>query len=658
MKRTVKAAFLILFIILLASSFCTVVFATDGGEGVFETVSDGADEIFYAEPSSNSVFISSSGLKLTRFITGGVWTNLPYSNNVDHMEGVQFQTNSAYFYFEYRVKFRSTGWSNWYVSTNNSAYPGASGQAVTNIQIKVYNNITKSYDYTDYVVMYRTRVAGEWLDWVSNGSPDVMQTIKSEFSLSGNLDTAATDSGWASRGNITALQVMMYERRSRTASAGAMLIDAPYINQTAVGLPSGCESVSAVMALRYAGVNIDTETFVSRYLPKGNAPSNGVGSDPSLVYVGDPHLTGGLGWGCYASVITDSVRSAAGSVKYHVTNATGSTLSSLCSAYIDNNVPVIIWATVGMTRNITYSYWSTPGGKSITYINQLHSLLLVGYDNEYYYFNDPMKRVGDNKYFAYSRSSVEAAYTLLGKQAVVIEKLECTGVTLKALPSVTSYIAGEKFDSEGFALTAQYSDGTNKNVSGFTFSGYDMSRPGTQNVEYTYTDPLGGTFYGTFTITVFDANETLAGVKIVSLPERTEYVTGDELDLAGAVFNAVYEYYCRENGAIVLKSVSRLAEDCVVTGFDSTLPGTCTVVISIGAFSDSFEVTVKRVIVRGDATGDGEVDMKDVLLCRKLIALIAEDDDVIFDAADAQRDGYIDMKDVAIIIKIMIGSGE
>jgi|GEM_PF-1520165 len=620
-------------------------------------VLDVPEEFYLATPPADSEFVACSGLKLTRFIVGKTWTNLPYNKDVDHMEGVQFQTTSSYFYFQYRVKVPNVGWSDWYYSTNGSTYPGSSGKPVSNIQVKVYNNITKSYDYTDYVIMYRTKVAGEWLDWVSNGEPEIMQTIKKDFSLDGNLDTSATDSGWASRGNITQLQVMMFERRSRTAGANAKVIDAPYINQKAVGLPNGCESVSAVMALQYAGLTIDTETFANTYLPRGSAPSNGIGPDPAKVYVGDPHLTGGLGWGCYAPVIIKAAGDAADRTKYQIIDASGSSLQSLCSTYIDNGTPVIVWATVRMTSDVTYTNWKTSDGDSIKYNNRLHSLLLVGYDSDYYYFNDPLTRVGDNKYFAYKKSKVESAYTLLGKQAIAIKKIYCTEITLSSLPEKVLYLLGEEFDPEGMALLAKYSDGTQKIITDCEFSGAETSIPGEQTVTYSYTDPLGGSVSGTYGITVYDTVPRLLEIEIGRLPAKLTYEIGEELDTTDLVIFAEYEKYGRdEDGDIVLETYYEEATEYEVSGFESESEGEKTVTVTLGECSTTFAVTVEENdVLIGDANGDGDVNMKDVLLCRRFIAGLASDSSLNFACADTDGDGDITMRDVFYIRRYIAG---
>ena len=89
-----------------------------------------------------------------------------------------------------------------------------------------------------------------------------------------------------------------------------------------------------------------------------------------------------------------------------------------CSIYVNKGIPVIIWATVDMTDYFEYRYWSTPEGSDVQYNNKLHCLLLVGYDENNYYFHDPMRKA----YKGFSKSKVDEAYNLLGKQAVVIIK--------------------------------------------------------------------------------------------------------------------------------------------------------------------------------------------------------------------------------------------
>lgn len=46
-------------------------------------------------------------------------------------------------------------------------------------------------------------------------------------------------------------------------------------------------------------------------------------------------------------------------------------MESLCSTYIDNGIPVLIWATVDMTDHFEYRYWTTLDGSAVEYNNKL-----------------------------------------------------------------------------------------------------------------------------------------------------------------------------------------------------------------------------------------------------------------------------------------------
>ena len=483
MKSFIKIIAFILSAVFVASALAVAAFAADGDEEEYELIE--APEVEYFESPASQSFVIPSSFKAS-FATGSSWTDFPYWVDVSYMDALKLQTSSPYYYLEYRVRDSYYGWGDVISSTESARYAGRSGAPITNVEIKVRSNISNSYDKTDYVVMYRAKAGGIWLDWVSNGSADVMRTLKSEFELDGELDYDSTDSGWAAYGCITAFQILLFERKSHIAKAGTNIINVPYINQNAIGFPNGCESVSTVMALQYLGEIINTETFVSKYLPMGSAPSYGVGADPEKVYVGNPRLTNGQGWGCYAPVVVKAVENYAPKTKLYATNVSGRSLSQLCAEYVDSGVPVMLWATVGMTSSVSYSYWVTPEGKSITYNNSLHCLLLVGYDDEYYYFNDPLRKIGDINYFAYSKSSVEAAYQMLGKQAVVIRSSYVTGIELTSVPSKSIYFLGEDLDTTGLSVKANYSSKVSEVVSGYTVSGFDTDMTGTKTITVSF----------------------------------------------------------------------------------------------------------------------------------------------------------------------------
>lgn len=201
----------------------------------------------------------------------------------------------------------------------------------------------------------------------------------------------------------------------------AKIIDVQYISQNGE-YPNGCESVTAVMALNYVGIDIGVDEFIDSYLDMDVKPIVGeVGFDIDTAYGGNPRRNDG--WGCNSPVIVNAMNKFVDMEKYEISHANGISLNELCRIYIDNDIPVMIWATSNMIDSSApkyYVHWKTSDNKDIAYNKKLHCLLLIGYDDDNYYFNDP-QRIGINtKYVAYSRSRTNKAYKLMNSQSIAI----------------------------------------------------------------------------------------------------------------------------------------------------------------------------------------------------------------------------------------------
>lgn len=200
------------------------------------------------------------------------------------------------------------------------------------------------------------------------------------------------------------------------------LIDVPYINQRAK-YPTGCESVSAVMALQFAGYDITPEDFINNFLPKSPAPyidinGQSLGYNPSKTFLGDPFSKDG--WGCYFPVIRRCLYTITDEGRHTVETLYKTPLHDLCY-YIDRDIPVIIWATQGMNKTKKSKSWTiVDTGASFTWVSPNHCLLLVGYDDTGYYFNDPLT----HKNCRYPADITEKRYNAMGKQALAIVPVE------------------------------------------------------------------------------------------------------------------------------------------------------------------------------------------------------------------------------------------
>lgn len=199
-----------------------------------------------------------------------------------------------------------------------------------------------------------------------------------------------------------------------------VILDVPYIDQVEK-YPTGCESVSATMLLNHYHIDITVEDFIDIYLDKGSHPYEDnnelVGANPWQQFVGDPYQT--TGYGCYSPVILNAFNDILNANKYLVLDLSHHSLQDICHQYIDQGIPVLIWATIDMKQPSEGRTWRIAHSQEyFTWIKPEHCLVLTGYDKFYYYFNDPLQHQNT----AYPKAKVEIAYQGLYEQAITIVK--------------------------------------------------------------------------------------------------------------------------------------------------------------------------------------------------------------------------------------------
>ena len=169
-------------------------------------------------------------------------------------------------------------------------------------------------------------------------------------------------------------------------------IQVPYIDQS-IKYPTGCESVSAVMLLKYLGYEITVDEFIQNCLEcREMEIRDGVlyGPDPNKFFCGNPYDE--ESYGIYARGLQKALAKAAGD-HYEFPDETGTSTETLLKKYIDQDMPVVFWACINM--------------------------LLVGYDEEKYYFNDPYD---NNGVVGYPRTLVEKRHAAQHSMALGVLK--------------------------------------------------------------------------------------------------------------------------------------------------------------------------------------------------------------------------------------------
>lgn len=212
------------------------------------------------------------------------------------------------------------------------------------------------------------------------------------------------------------------------------LIKVPYIDQTKEW-PTGCESVSAVMLLQYLGIDISVKQFVSGYLekvPLFEKDGKLYGGDPRRVFVGDPADDQSMG--CYAPVIRKALERvfqeeteqlmAAGDRQsgWVPVDLTDVPMETLLREHIDNDTPVIFWASIDLKETYAGPEWIVADTEELfEWRSNEHCMLLVGYDEENYYFNDPWHGHGT---IGYEKKLVEKRHAEQYKMAVSVKRAE------------------------------------------------------------------------------------------------------------------------------------------------------------------------------------------------------------------------------------------
>lgn len=213
-----------------------------------------------------------------------------------------------------------------------------------------------------------------------------------------------------------------------TASDSHIIDGVPMLSQED-GYPSGCESVSSTMLLNYYGFKITTNEFIDEYLPMADLKYNGnvemVAPDTYSAFIGSPYSEEALG--CFPPVIKNAMNEYFEDKNYRAVDITGSSMESLINNYIANDEPVLIWATMWMQDAFVTYEWTVEGatkdspykdGDTYQWLANEHCMVLVGYDEDYYYINDPL--CYDTT--AYSRSVFDDRYEQMGRCALIIEK--------------------------------------------------------------------------------------------------------------------------------------------------------------------------------------------------------------------------------------------
>lgn len=199
------------------------------------------------------------------------------------------------------------------------------------------------------------------------------------------------------------------------------IVECTYIPQ--IEYPTGCEIVSLAMLLGNKKLDISLDDIYANLDMENPYDKNGklYGPDPNTKFIGDPKTD--TGFGCYNGAIDKLTQKLLKLKKiegYNTIKTNGEPLDILCAKYIDNNTPVLVWASIYMNETYLdeqYQWIIEETNTGFKWVCNEHCLVLIGYDNDYYYFNDPW--VGAS--IQYDKALAEQRYEELGMQAFTIK---------------------------------------------------------------------------------------------------------------------------------------------------------------------------------------------------------------------------------------------
>ena len=194
-------------------------------------------------------------------------------------------------------------------------------------------------------------------------------------------------------------------------------------------LKAGCETYACTMLLQSLGFDIDEYRFADNYLIYKDVYYDNdfrmYGPDMHSAFAGNVYE---IGYGIYAPAMAKSMNNYFSSVKapLKASELEGESLESLCETYIDNDIPVMIWATTNMWEPVTGATWivdyvdenaKAKVGDEVSWCEHEHCLVLIGYDEKEYYFADSVQGAVSH----FDKADVEKRYKQIGTMSIVVK---------------------------------------------------------------------------------------------------------------------------------------------------------------------------------------------------------------------------------------------
>lgn len=193
-------------------------------------------------------------------------------------------------------------------------------------------------------------------------------------------------------------------------------------------LKAGCETYACTMLLQYWDFDINEFDFVDNYLitrPVYYGYGGELyGPDMNSAYAGDIYTGYGINAPAMAKCMNNYIKTTKSELKAYPLSEVP--LETLCEEYILDNKPVMCWETTNMDEPYIKASWIVDYvdenakfeiGDTVSWMQNEHCMVLVGYDQNNYYFCDSVA----GKLASYDKKIAEERYSQMGMQAIVIK---------------------------------------------------------------------------------------------------------------------------------------------------------------------------------------------------------------------------------------------
>jgi uncharacterized protein YvpB len=193
----------------------------------------------------------------------------------------------------------------------------------------------------------------------------------------------------------------------------SVMLTAPLIKQNPE-LPSGCEITTLTMLLQFYGIKKDKMQLVPEM--KYDTTPMKTDANGNIIYWGNPNsgfvgnITGqSKGFGIYHTALFELLR------KY-IPTAIDLTRTGfdVLERKVASGIPVEVWTTVDYLEPMAWVEWDSPLGPIRTTFAE-HAVLLVGYDKDNVFVNDPLSGKSNVRI---DKALFVQTWESMGKQAI------------------------------------------------------------------------------------------------------------------------------------------------------------------------------------------------------------------------------------------------